>query len=99
LPLYENDIIHAHYDWRFGWVRALIVRDSTRHVYRAEATAPDGASLHIGFFCFADAYRIGNVREHPRKLTTATEQFSKTDSGQWWVSPAIFRSLQSSAQN
>src|SRR5579859_127065 len=37
MALYENDIIQAHYDWKLGWVRALIVREQTRQTYSARA--------------------------------------------------------------
>jgi len=98
-PVYENDILRMHYDWRLGWVRALVVRDASRGGYMAEATAPDGKVLRIGFYSFADAYRVGNIREHPGKLVTAKEQFAEQESSAWWLSPAIFRSRQGTCAN
>lgn len=91
LAIYENDIIRVHHDWKFGWVRALVLRHPRKEEYTAQATTTEGAVLRIGFYSFADAYRVGNVREHPGKLTRATEQFSKEPDA-WWLSPAIFRS-------
>ena len=92
LGLYENDIIRVHYDWKLGWVRARIVWDAQRRAFAAQATAPDGSTLNIGFYSFADAYRVGNLREHPGKLTKATEQFSDVPVETWWLSPAVFHS-------
>ena len=95
-PIYENDILRAHYDWRYGWVRALVKRGRADR-YVAQATTREGTVLEIGFYCFADSYRVGNLREHPGKLVTATEQFAKPQVQSWWQSSAIFRSLQSAA--
>ena len=97
--LYENDIIRAHYDWRLGWVRAVIVRHPSRPVYCAQATGPDGEELHIGFFCFEDAYRAGNLREHPGRLVPATEQFAAPASDKWWLSRAVFPSAAGASFN
>lgn len=98
VPIYENDIIRIHYNWKFGWVRARVVRDIKRHEYVAQATASDGEVLQVGFYCFADSYRIGNVREHPAKLVAATEQFP-VENEPWWLSPAIFRTVPRSCFN
>jgi hypothetical protein len=92
LPLYENDIIRVHYDWRFGWVRALVMRHPKKAAYTAQATAVDGTVLKVGHYCFADSYRVGNLREHPGKLLAATEQFPEDGTEPWWLSPAVFRS-------
>src|SRR5689334_180558 len=86
LPLYQNDIIRVHYNWKFGWVRALVRRHAEKHEYLAEATSVDGTALHIGYYCFADSYRVGNFREHPGKLVTAKEQFAEQESQPWWLS-------------
>lgn len=99
LPLYENDIIRVHYDWKFGWVRALVVRQGRKDQYSAQATTADGALLHVGFYCFADSYRLGNLREHPGKLVAATEQFANPKTDSWWLSPAVFRSVPRSCLN
>ena len=90
-PLFENDIIRVHHDWKYGWVRALILRDETRRSFFAQATTAEGTSLRIGFYCFAEAYRVGNVRENPGRLVAATEQFCDTQPP-WWLSPAPLRS-------
>ena len=97
-PIYQNDLIRVHYDWRYGWVRALVKR-SQGDRFVAQATTRDGTVLEVGFYCFADSYRIGNVREHPGKLVTATEQFPKTKAEPWWQSSTIFRTLPQSAAN
>jgi hypothetical protein len=99
LPIYENDIIRVHYNWKLGWVRAQVVRDAKRHEYIAQATLSDGEVLRIGFYCFADSYRIGNMREHAGKLTTATEQFQAHEREPWWLSSSIFRSVPGSCFN
>jgi hypothetical protein len=91
IGLYENDIIRVHYDWKYGWVRARIVWDAQRRAFTAKAAAPEGSILNIGFYNFADAYHVGNIRQHPGKLTTAKEQFSQETEQPWWLSPAIFR--------
>ena len=98
-PVYENDIIRVHYNWKFGWVRARVFRDAKRHEYSAQALTPDGAVLHIGFYCFADAYRVGNLREHPGKLVTAAEQFPAGQTEPWWLSSAVFRAVPQSCFN
>jgi hypothetical protein len=98
-PLYENDILRVHYDWKLGWVRALVLRDAKRDRYLAQATAPDGTAIQIGFYCFADAYRVGNVREHPGKLVAATEQFPTQETQPWWLSSAVFRTVPRSCFN
>jgi hypothetical protein len=98
-PLYENDIIRVHHDWKLGWVRALVTRNERKDQYMAKATAPDGSEVHIGFYCFADSYRLGNLREHPGKLVTATEQFRTGESDPWWLSSAVFRSVPRSCFN
>lgn len=100
LPLYENDIIRVHYDWKFGWVRALIMRQAKKDEYAAQAIAVDGTVLRIGFYCFADSYRVGNSREHPGKLIRAAEQFSRAESEEpWWLSTAVFPSVSRSCFN
>jgi hypothetical protein len=92
-PLYEDDIVRAHYDWRFGWVRALVMRHPKRNQYYAQATAVDGTMLNIGCYSFADSYRLGNLREHPGKLVAATPQFPHPEAEPWWLSPAVFRPM------
>lgn len=92
-PIYEHDIIRAHYNWKFGWVRALVTRHAERHEYRAQATDVNGAVLSIGYYSFADAYRVGNIREHPGRLVAATEQFAAPGHEPWWLSSAVFRTL------
>ena len=99
LPLYENDIIRVHYNWRFGWVRAKVLRDAKSHEYNAQAMTPDGAVLRVGFYCFADSYRVGNLRENPGKLVSATEQFPAEQIDPWWLSPVVFRSVPRSCFN
>jgi hypothetical protein len=99
LPLYENDIIRVHYDWKFGWVRAWVMRDLKKDQYTAQATTSDGTVLQIAYYCFADAYRLGNLREHPGKLVTATEQFSESKTEAWWLSPSAFNSVPRSCLN
>jgi hypothetical protein len=99
LPLYENDIIRVHYNWKFGWVRALVRRQAEKHEYRAEATSAEGIVLHVGYYCFADSYRLGNFREHPGKLLTASEQFRERASEPWWLSAAVFPSVSGSCSN
>lgn len=76
-PIYGNDILRVHYNWKYGWVRATVKRDAQGLEFRAEARAADGAVLSIGRYCFADAYCVGNTREHPGKLAAAQEQFAK----------------------
>jgi hypothetical protein len=98
-PLYENDIIRVHHDWRLGWVRALVSKHPKREEYAARATAPDGAEIRIGFYCFAESYRVGNVRQHAGKLVRATEQFPAEANDPWWLSPAVFHSLPSASCN
>lgn len=90
-PLFENDIIRVHYDWKYGWVRGRIVRDEQRGSFFAQATTTDGTPLRVAFYCFAEAYRIGNVREHPNRLVAASEQFPVSPEP-WWLRPAMFRS-------
>lgn len=99
LPIYENDILRVHHDWKLGWVRALVVRNPKREGYAAQATGPGGIVIHIGFYCFADSYRLGNVREHPGKLVAATEQFPACETEPWWLSPAVFRAVPPSCFN
>ena len=98
-PIYENDIIRVHYNWRFGWVRALVTRHAERHEYRAQATAVNGMGLSIGYYCFADSYRVGNIREHPGKLVAATEQFAASSTEPWWLRSAEFRSVPEASYN
>ena len=99
LPLYENDIIQVHYNWKFGWVRAVVIRDSNKEQYAARATVNDRTMLQIGYYCFADSYKVGNLREHPGKLVTAKEQFPENETEPWWLSPAVFRSVSRSCSN
>ena len=98
-PIYEHDIIRAHYNWEYGWVRALVLRDVRRGQFWARATTIDGAILHVGFYSFADAYRLGNLREHPGRLTAATEQFPEHQVEPWWLSTAIFQGTSRSSYN
>ena len=98
-PLYENDIIRVHYNWKFGWVRARIVRQANRDEYCGQATAPDSSVIQIGYYCFAEGYRLGNMREHAQKLVAATEQFPSAESEAWWLSSAVFPSVRSSCFN
>lgn len=97
--IYENDILRVHYDWKFGWIRALVVRLENRNEYIARATGPDGTHFQIAFYSFSDAYRIGNLREHPHKLIAASEQFSHNPTEPWWLCTAIFRSVPRSCFN
>jgi hypothetical protein len=89
LALYENDIIRVHYDWKLGWVSALVMREGKGERYCAQCTTSDGKVLQIGFYCFTDAYRLGNVREHPGKLVAAREQFPEPESQSWWLRSAF----------
>jgi hypothetical protein len=98
-PLYENDIIRAHYDWRLGWVRALIKKHPTKQQYRAIAKAPEGTEFQIGFYCFAEAYLVGNIRQHPGRLLRAMEQFPEKESERWWLSRTVSSSIPSSGLN
>jgi hypothetical protein len=97
--LYENDIIRVHYDWRLGWVRALVVRDANCDGYRAQATGPDGKTFLIGFYCFADSYRLGNLRQHPSRLVAAVEQFQRDGTEYRRLQSAAFRSVPRSSFN
>ncbi len=90
LPLYERDIIRAHYDWKLGWVSGLIVRHPERAQFAARATAATGAVFYLGFYCFADAYLAGNLHQHPGKLRPACEQFQEQPVQPWWLSEAVF---------
>ncbi|HZR19462.1 MAG TPA: hypothetical protein VFE51_19400 [Verrucomicrobiae bacterium] len=98
-PLFENDIIRVHYDWKYGWVRAVILRDEQRGVFFAQARTADGTPLRIGFYCFAEAYRVGNLREHPRRLVAATEQFAAEQRSPWWLSPTVLGSAPGACYN
>src|SRR5579859_1185779 len=98
-PLYEGDIVRVHYDWKFGWVRALVVRQGKTNQYIAQATTVDGMVLHVGHYCFADSYRLGNLREHPNKLVAAKPQFTGENAEPWWLSKAIFHSLPERCHN
>ena len=91
LPLYERDIIRVHYDWRFGWISALIQRHPERAEFAARGTDPLGKPFYLGFYYFADAYLLGNQHQHPAKLKRATIQFSQANSQPWWLSPVGFR--------
>lgn len=91
LPLYERDIIRVHYDWRLGWVSALITRHPERAEFAARATDPFGKAFYLGFYYFADSYLLGNHYQHPAKLKRATVQFSDTTVQPWWLSPIVFR--------
>lgn len=82
-PIYERDILRVHYDWRLGWVRAVVMPDGKGR-YIATATDPEGRQIQIGFYSFAESYRIGNLRQHPYKLTTAREQFRDDDQSLFW---------------
>jgi hypothetical protein len=99
LPLYENDIIHVHYDWKFGWVRALVTPAPEGERYIAQSITKDGNVLRIGYYCFADSYRLGNLREHRAKLTPATEQFQQNEAEPWWLKEAILPSVSRSWAN
>ena len=85
LPLYERDIIRVHFDWRLGWVSALVIHHPQRPEFAAQATNPDGTLFFIGFYYFADSYMEGNLRQHPNRLKRATEQFPKWSSDPWWL--------------
>jgi|SRR5579864_1633678 len=91
-PVYERDILRVHYNWKLGWVRALVLPHEKMDRYLAQATDAEGNVLTIGFYSFAEAYRIGNLRQHPYKLTTAQEQFSDATKTPWWLSPALLQS-------
>lgn len=99
LAIYEQDILRVHYDWRFGWVRALVVRHEKKQEYVARATSTDGEILQIGFYNFLEGYRIGNLRQHPGKLTQATEQFPEDQIGPWWLSSVLFPSAPGASVN
>jgi len=98
-PLYENDIIRVHYDWRLGWVRALIERHPSKPQYSARATAPDGTPIRIGFYCFSEAYRLGNFRQNPARLVRATEQFPTSQNEPWWLNSVALRTIPRSCLN
>ena len=97
--VFENDIIRVHYDWKYGWVRGLVLHDSQRGVFFAQAKTTDGTTLRIGFYCFAEAYLVGNLREHPRRVTAATEQFAAAKANPWWLDPAARRSAPGACLN
>ena len=98
-PIYEGDILRVHYDWKWGWIRVVVTRHETRPEYLARAAKSDDSCLQIGFYDFADAFRIGNIRQHPHKLTAPTEQFSQASSCPWWLRPAVFRAVPGSCLN
>src|SRR5262245_41745302 len=52
--LYERDIIHVHYNWKLGWVRALVVPHPERSEFAGQATDPDGTPFLLGFYYFGD---------------------------------------------
>jgi hypothetical protein len=92
-PLFEHDIITFHYDWKLGWVRALVVSHPERTGYAARLQTAEGTILHLGFYYFADSYLEGNLRQHPAKLKMATEQFSKEKIRPWWLSGSLFTKI------
>jgi hypothetical protein len=98
-PIYEQDILRVHYNWKFGWVRAVVTRQEDTHRYVAEATGPDGSPLLIGFYSFVDAYRVGNTRQHPQKLVGATEQFLDRETSPCRISPTILQPSSDSCLN
>jgi len=98
-PLYERDIIQVHYDWRLGWVSALVVRHPKRADYAARATDPEGKEFYIGSYYFADSYLSGNLHQTPGKLKRATEQFPEEPVHPWWLSDIIFRRSSGLQQN
>ena len=99
LPIYERDILRVHYNWKLGWVRALVLPHERMDQYLAQATDVEGNILTIGFYSFAEAYRIGNQRQHPYRLTTAQEHFGDAAKGLYWFGPASTRSASSLCAN
>ena len=73
--IYESDILSVHYNWRFGWVRAVVKADSGGKEFFATVSAPNGESLRVGSFSFAESYVEGNVHQHPQRLVPAQKQF------------------------
>ena len=90
LAIYERDILRVHHDWKLGWVRAVVVPHGKKNQYVAEGTDKDGNIFTIGFYSFAEAYRIGNLRQHPHKLIRAREQFDE-DTVIYCISPDLRR--------
>ncbi|HEY9172350.1 MAG TPA: hypothetical protein VI136_08715 [Verrucomicrobiae bacterium] len=85
-PIYEQDILSVHHDWKLGWVRALVEKRAGTAEFRGVATGPDGP-FHIAAYQFADAYVEGNAHQHPEKLLPAVPQFPEpetADLSTWW---------------
>jgi len=77
-PIYENDILSIHHDWRLGWVRALVERQAGASDFSGRVTGPDGV-FHVAAFEFSDAYVDGNLRQHPQLLVPAVAQFAEAE--------------------
>lgn len=77
-PVYEQDIISVHHDWKLGWVRALVVRRAGTSEFVGQATGPDGA-FQIGAFEFTEGYVEGNLHQHPQCLFPAMAQFPEPE--------------------
>lgn len=85
-PIYEQDILSIHHDWKLGWVRALVEKCRVTAEFRGVATGPDGP-FYIAAYQFADAYVEGNAHQHPEKLLPAVAQFPEpetADLSPWW---------------
>jgi hypothetical protein len=90
-PVYEQDILSVHHDWRLGWVRALVMRRVGTSGFVAQATGPDGV-FHVGEFEFAEGYVEGNLHQHPQRLFPAMAQFSDPEppvAPRWWRSDTL----------
>lgn len=77
-PIYEQDIISVHHDWKLGWVRALVLRRAGAADFVGIVTGPDGV-FHVGAFEFADGYVEGNLHQHPQRLFPAVPQFPEPE--------------------
>jgi hypothetical protein len=73
-PVYENDILSLHYDWKLGWVNAL-VEPGPNDRFVGKVIRPDGTVFHLGSFYFPEGYVEGNLRQHASKLVPAGKQF------------------------
>ncbi len=85
-PIYEQDIISVHHDWKLGWVRALVERRTGPSEFAGTVTGPDGV-FHIAAYQFADAYLEGNCHQHPHHLFAAVAQFPDPEPSshlRWW---------------
>lgn len=74
-PIYEKDILSVHYNWRLGWVRAVVEAENSGKGFIATLTGPGGEVFRVGSFSFSDSYVEGNVHLNPQRLIPAQKQF------------------------